>query len=333
MDIFRAARTGNNQRIVELLNKGVDIDAKNNDEWTALMIASRRSNDTSSLDTVKLLLDRGADINSKDNDGWTALILASRRSNDGSSLETVKLLLDHKADVNIQNNNGITALMFAAGESNHNSSLDTVKLLLDHKANVNIQDNIGMTALMYSSKLSNRESSLDTIKILLDHGADPFILNVKKESAIDLYPNAGCKDILSKVIWERLYSRDINTAERYSKGGDIPLPKDVWELILLNKRQQELCKDLSTDKNIKILLLFALELGIPIDENITKAKLCGLISRQLAYGKYYSEASKKYTDEKIREDINNIKMAAVRFGIDPNRPIDKVLGDLSKILK
>ena len=332
-----ASRYSNNGSSLDtvrlLLDRGTDINIQEHGGWTALMVASRHSNNDSSLDTVRLLLDRGADTNIQDNNGWTPLMSASRYSNNGSSLDTVRLLLDRGAGINIQDSKEWTPLMVASGESNHDSSLETVKLLLENRANINIQDNAGMTALMYSSKLSNRESSVDTIKILLEYGADPFLLNHEKKSALEICSTKECEDVLSKSIWERLYKRDINMARNYSKSGDIKLPKDIWELILLNKRQQQLCKNLSSNKNRNILLLFALELGIPIDNNITKAQLCGIISRQLAYGKYYSEASKKYNDSKLREDISNVKSIAFRFGIDINRPLEQILNDLTKLMK
>lgn len=370
MDLFVAAKNGNINRINELLDNGVDINIRNNTGSSALMISSQYSNTTSSLDTVKLLLDRGANINIQDNDGWTPLLYASRDSNTTSSLDTVKLLLDRGSDINLttnmgstaliiasansnttsslatvkllldkganintQNNSGSTALIIASGNSNTTSSLDTVKLLLDRGANINIITNSGNTALIASSNFSNNKSSIETVRLLLEYGADPFILNNNRQSALDVCPTNECKEIISTVIWKRLYDRDMSMAKQYSTSGDIRLPKDIWELILLNKRQQQLCKDLSSDKNKNVLLLFALELGIPIDENITKAKLCGLISRQLAYGKYYSDASKKYTDKKLREDIINIKNIAMRFGIDTTRPLENILKDLTELMK
>ena len=66
-----AARNGNIEEINRLLNP--DVNLKNNKGETALMMASKYSNDTSSLETVRLLLDQGADVNLKTNDGWSAL--------------------------------------------------------------------------------------------------------------------------------------------------------------------------------------------------------------------------------------------------------------------
>ena len=118
----------------------------------------------------------------------------------------------------------------------------------------------------------------------------------------------------------------METAKRYSKS---VLSKDVWELILLNKRQSQLCSVLSSNKNKEVLKYFALELGIPVPEGITKGKLCAIISRYLAYNKYFSEAGKKYTEEKMNKQIKYIKDLASQYNLDRNRPIGEILQDLS----
>jgi hypothetical protein len=73
--------------------------------------------------------------------------------------------------------------------------------------------------------------------------------------------------------------KGMNTAKQY---GSSVLYKDIWGLILLRKRQQQLCTILSSEKNKEVLKYFAMELNIPVTENMTKANLCGLISHHLA---------------------------------------------------
>ena len=272
---------------------------------------------------IKLLLENGADVNFSNNNKSSLLILASRNSNTTSNIETVKLLLENGADVNLKNINGATPLTVASRNSNNGSNIETVKLLLENGADVNLKDKDDWTALMLASHGSN----IETVKLLMENGADPFILNNNRKDALSLCQKEECREIIRSYIWKSLYNRDISTAKKYSK--QTPLPADIWELILLNKRQQQLCKDLSSDKNKEILALFALELNIPINKEMTKAKLCGIISRQLAYGKYYSEKSKIYTKDKIEKEKNQIKKIARNFGLDVNRPLDEILKDLS----
>lgn len=90
-----------------LLDRGADVNARDKDGKTALMIAVLRED----TETAALLLDRGADVNAVDDEGGTALVLAvmsyCRR-------ETVALLIDRGADVNVKNKYGVTAMSAAA---------------------------------------------------------------------------------------------------------------------------------------------------------------------------------------------------------------------------
>src|SRR5690606_22965681 len=78
----------------------------------------------------------------------TALMWASKYSNEGSTIETVKLLIKNGANINLQNEYGCTALMCASKYSNTKSSIETIKLLIENGANVNLQNTYGDTALM-----------------------------------------------------------------------------------------------------------------------------------------------------------------------------------------
>lgn len=71
-----------------LIEKGADVNAKDNDGKTPLMFASAFDNSR----VVKLLIGKGADVNAKDNGGWSALIYAAY---DGNLLNFQEILLKH----------------------------------------------------------------------------------------------------------------------------------------------------------------------------------------------------------------------------------------------
>ena len=70
---------------------------------------------------VELLIEHGADVNARDMDGWTPLILASKYAWDEKGCGSGKLsralvpLLQAGADVHARTSKGLTALMMAAG--------------------------------------------------------------------------------------------------------------------------------------------------------------------------------------------------------------------------
>lgn len=89
--MMRAALAGDTGAVKDLVSKGADVSAKDNEGRTALMFAVINIH----RETVKVLLDRGADVNARANDGGTALMLATS----GGDGEIVQMLLRKGADV------------------------------------------------------------------------------------------------------------------------------------------------------------------------------------------------------------------------------------------
>ena len=100
--LYKAVSNGYVNSVKVLLDKGADVNAKNNDGWTALMCASEKGY----AKIVSMLLKNGADVNAKNNGGWTALMKASQEA----YKEIVEILLKNGADVNAVTKNGYTAL-------------------------------------------------------------------------------------------------------------------------------------------------------------------------------------------------------------------------------
>jgi|GEM_PF-2794737 FOG: Ankyrin repeat len=90
--LIRAVRDGNGSKIVALLNHGVDVNARDNDGSTALMIAAA----VAKPDIVRTLLDRGADANIKNRRGHTALMSAAD-SGQAKNAETLLMSMRFRA--------------------------------------------------------------------------------------------------------------------------------------------------------------------------------------------------------------------------------------------
>ena len=266
---------------------------------------------------IRELLDQGVNINSKNEHGVTPLHIAASNSNSTSSLETVRFLLENGADPNIKKDYGNTALMEAAVNSNGTSSLETVRLLLENGADPNNKNVAGFTALLFAASNSDTRSSLETVRLLLENGADPFVSSP--------YSTLESKEIIDEARWVRLSARDKQLAEKYNR--DIPISKDVWLIIMRHKRQQQLCSNLGSEKNKELLKYFALELEIPLEEirDLTKAQLCGIISRQLTYRQFDRIKTEK------RSDKLKIIEVASRYGIDTTKPFNEIMNNLAKI--
>ncbi len=67
-------------------------------------------------DSVKILIEKGADVNAKDNKGLTPLMYAAEYDTKGT---IINLLLENGADFNAKDNDGKTALEYASNNPNH----------------------------------------------------------------------------------------------------------------------------------------------------------------------------------------------------------------------
>ncbi|KAF2461003.1 proteasome regulatory particle subunit [Lineolata rhizophorae] len=141
--------------IVQLLvqTKGFEIDAQDGVGWTPLMMAVSLKDADEILD---LLLQRGADVNMKNNNGQTALhFTASKNNLDAAkklisgrasarikdkrgqlalhraaavgSVPMIKLLLENKSPLNATDMDGLTALHHAIAEGHGDAAMELLK--------------------------------------------------------------------------------------------------------------------------------------------------------------------------------------------------------------
>jgi len=155
MALIQASIRGDTETVAMLLEKGADVNAKNNDGRTALILASENGR----TEIVAMLLEKGADVSAKGDYGYTALIWASLMGR----TDIVEMLLEKGADVNAKNNGGRTALHWAS----HGGPTEIVAKLLDAGADMNAKTTWGMTALMKASDYENTE----IVKLLIIKGA------------------------------------------------------------------------------------------------------------------------------------------------------------------
>ena len=141
--LIRSSAYGHIDMVKKFIEDGADVNAKNNDGNTALMMASWNGH----IEVVRFLLKNGADVNAKNNDDNTALQTASMNGR----TEIVAMLLNNGADVNMKDEEGTTALSAAseAGET------EVVKLLLKNGADVNVIDDNEYTALDWAEEFGH----------------------------------------------------------------------------------------------------------------------------------------------------------------------------------
>ena len=140
-----------------LIEKGADIEAKDDDGINALVYASTYNNE----EMVKFLLEKGADANTVceiENEhidiSPTPLMNAAYRGN----TNIINMLLENGADINYTTDYGMTALMYAASFN----QFEAAKVLLENNADTSITDEYGRTAL----DLAKSEDYKDIVELL-----------------------------------------------------------------------------------------------------------------------------------------------------------------------
>ena len=142
--IHTAARTGNVENVKAFLEKGTNINEKDNSGLTPLHIAV--SDDSKKV--VEFLLAEGADVNAKDKWGYTPLYYAIW--NENKDLAT--LLIGKGAEVNVEPEKDYPLIYYAVW----NEDLDAVKLLVAKGAKFDVKILKDRTAFHYAVGQGNR---------------------------------------------------------------------------------------------------------------------------------------------------------------------------------
>ena len=166
--LFDAIYNGNFQEVSALVQKGVNLDCKNDYGQMPPHHAAIYGKET----IVELLLEKGAKIDEKDSKEMTPLQIAVFNK----EILVTKVLLKHGSDVEVKGHFGYSPLHIAIYG---NGNISLVKLLLEHGADVNSPANNGLTPLIRT--ICGKDYGIS--ELLLQNGAKPDI-RVKSGPAV-----------------------------------------------------------------------------------------------------------------------------------------------------
>lgn len=137
-----ASQDSNVEEIKQILADEVDVNVRDDKNWTPLHWASTGNN----LDAVRLLLENGADPNAKNEFGYTPLHMACAHGH----MQVARLLIEAGADPNTRAQSR-TPLHLACS----NGRPAIVRLLLSHGADPGAENAKGKTALTEALELGD----------------------------------------------------------------------------------------------------------------------------------------------------------------------------------
>ena len=190
-----AAGKGHDAVLDLLLENGADPRQTNLSGSNALIMAvthNRRK-------TARRLLALGLDVNVTDNKSTTPLVAAAFNGNQ----RMLELLLEAGADSTIADTSGKSAIVYAAGRG----YLEIVKRLLQHSDKIDSNTLYGnnLTALMWAAGHGNdvpAPDGLAVVEYLLAEGADPYLTDNRGRSALHIAAERGHATIVERLVNE-----------------------------------------------------------------------------------------------------------------------------------
>uniref|UniRef100_A0A663FJV8 CARD domain-containing protein n=1 Tax=Aquila chrysaetos chrysaetos TaxID=223781 RepID=A0A663FJV8_AQUCH len=175
--------------VAALIDRGTDINAYNEMQYTPLLLAC----ETGKAESAEVLIEKGADftnVNVKDKESKTPLHFAAERGDKAM----VEMLLNANADPNAQDKEKKTPLHTAAVRGH----LGIVKVLLANKGRHGAKDMDGCTPMHYAAVKGN----IDIIKILLTSGKNKNIddRNIWRKTALHIAAEYGHSDLINLLL-------------------------------------------------------------------------------------------------------------------------------------
>jgi uncharacterized protein len=161
--LIEAARSGAADEVRSLLERGADVEARDQNGATALVAAAYGNH----VEVGRLLIEAGADVDAKDETEQSAFLIATSEVGDDPRL--LELTLANGADVNAKDSYNGTGLIRAA-ERGHAA---IVARLLETRIEVDHVNRLGWTALLEAIILGEGgERHTQVVRSLVSAGAD-----------------------------------------------------------------------------------------------------------------------------------------------------------------
>ena len=181
--LLRSVEDNNNNAVQIFLSCGVDLEVRDDRNWTPLMVSAFNGN----LEFAKLLVKCGARVSTRDKNGYSPLHWAAYNGH----VEVLKFFIEKGAEPDTPSQFGWTALMQAATRGH----LIACAYLISLGADVNATSSDGWTSLHKAANNGHTQ----IVKLLLEKGANRFARYQDGTTPLDLAIKAGHLDIVDML--------------------------------------------------------------------------------------------------------------------------------------
>lgn len=184
--LFASAKKGDVATIQRLLKQGVNVDARDEKQRTALLLATWEDHPK----VAKVLIDNGGDVNAQDQQQDSPFLVAGAQGR----IDILKMTLAHGADLKSTNRYGGNALI-PASEKGYP---EAVRLLISAGIDVNHINDLGWSSLLEVAILGKDTTIYqDIAKQLIAAGAN---INVKDKEGMTVLQHAKRRELNHIVI-------------------------------------------------------------------------------------------------------------------------------------
>lgn len=180
-----AAYDGDVKNLEKLIEKGVNLEARDSYKQTPLILAVRHGHET----FVAALLKANVEVNAQDTYGQTALHHAA----EWGFSKIISLLIAKGANLESRNDNGNTPLIFAVWKGHE----DAIEVLLEGNADVNALGLNNWTALHYATEYHNTPK---IISRLIAKGSNLDVTNKTGNTPLSLAAKNGHETAVAVLL-------------------------------------------------------------------------------------------------------------------------------------
>jgi len=252
-DFFNAVEEGDMKKAQDFIEKGIDVNLKDEDES-----ALYKATDKGHVDLVKLLIDKGADVNSENMHHETALFCACYHGN----LEMVRVLVDNGAKINAKQHEGETPIFYAVnqartcylistsyGDANIATITGIIKILLEKGADIDAKDKAGKTALTYANEY-RLSPIIDLLKNVGAEHIDQSVLVPKANVTINCDINTVWAFLITETSWSKWHGPVPKVEPKWQENAILVWPNGDKSTISGFKPNQELVTESSWIRQI-----------------------------------------------------------------------------------